>query len=350
MIIALVGGTIGVLFSISLRRIFIVKEKLPYPEGVACAEVLVAGEKGGSQVMPIFAGIAFGAIYKMCSSLMVTVDNSVKQVSIGLWEQGWQGFYTLKGKLDTTPFKKFDDAFNSIDDVSKAHALNETKELLYDLGQRTRFWEATRLIFPFGEAYQEILTTWFKILRDNPAPIRRFQLTVEKGRETNPFEIEDTDRGFFYEDPTTGEEMFAFPGWGGLASKFMGIEGDDPIQLEASGFAASVNLIGQSFLPGFGPLVQVPAAYLTKDVDPESTLVTAIFGDFPPEPTTNPFDYFTRLFPYPSWLKKVIQAYDLDPPPSSQGWVCPRTEACSALRSRCALVSAAAAISSAPAR
>ena len=100
LIIALVGGTIGVLFSISLRRIFIVKEKLPYPEGVACAEVLVAGEKGGSQVMPIFAGIAFGAIYKISSSLMVTVDNTVKQVSIGLWEHGWQGFYTLGGKLN----------------------------------------------------------------------------------------------------------------------------------------------------------------------------------------------------------------------------------------------------------
>jgi len=100
LIIALVGGTIGVLFSISLRRIFIVKEKLPYPEGVACAEVLVAGEKGGSQVMPIFAGIAFGAIYKICSSLMVTVDNTVKQVSIGLWEHGWQGFYSLGGKLN----------------------------------------------------------------------------------------------------------------------------------------------------------------------------------------------------------------------------------------------------------
>lgn len=218
-----------------------------------------------------------------------------------------------KGKLDTTPFKKIDDAFNSIDEVSKAHALNETKQLLYDLSERTRFWEATRLIFPFGEAYQEILTTWFKILKDNPAPIRRFQLTVEKGRETNPFEIENTDRGFFYEDPTTGEEMFAFPGWGGLASRWMGIQEDDPIQLEASGFAASVNLIGQSFLPGLGPLVQVPAAYLTKGMDPESTLVKGIFGDFPPEPTKNPFDYFTRLFPYPSWLKKVIQAYELDP-------------------------------------
>ena len=102
LIIALVGGTIGVLFSISLRRIFIVKEKLPYPEGVACAEVLVAGEKGGSQVMPIFAGIAFGAAYKILSSLMVTVDNTMKQVSIGLWEHGWQGFYTFTGKLNSS--------------------------------------------------------------------------------------------------------------------------------------------------------------------------------------------------------------------------------------------------------
>jgi len=102
LIIALVGGTIGVLFSISLRRIFIVKEKLPYPEGVACAEVLVAGEKGGSQVMPIFAGIGFGALYKIMSSLTVTVDSTVRQVSVGLWEHSWQGFYTLAGKLDSS--------------------------------------------------------------------------------------------------------------------------------------------------------------------------------------------------------------------------------------------------------
>ena len=102
LIIALVGGTIGVLFSISLRRIFVVKEKLPYPEGVACAEVLVAGEKGGAQVMPIFAGIGFGALYKLMSSLTVTVDNKIKQVSLGLWEHGWQGYYTLTGKLNSS--------------------------------------------------------------------------------------------------------------------------------------------------------------------------------------------------------------------------------------------------------
>tara|TARA_R100000008_G_scaffold565_1_gene510 strand:- start:3031 stop:8121 length:5091 start_codon:yes stop_codon:yes gene_type:complete len=221
--------------------------------------------------------------------------------------------FRFRGTATDAGYANFDKAYNAIDEVSKAHALAETKNLLYDLSERTRFWEATRLIFPFGEAFQEIISTWVKILADNPAPARRFQLLVQKGRETNPFETEDTDRGFFYTDPTTGEEMFTFPGWGGLANKWLGIQEDDPIQLEASGFAKSVNLVGQSFLPGFGPLVQVPAAYMLKGVDPESDITKFVFGDFPPEPTTNPLDYFTRLIPYPSWLKKVIQAYNLDP-------------------------------------
>ena len=46
-IIALLGGLMGTMFTIALRRLFIVEEALPYPEGVACREVLVAGEEGG---------------------------------------------------------------------------------------------------------------------------------------------------------------------------------------------------------------------------------------------------------------------------------------------------------------
>ena len=48
--------------------------------------------------MPIFIGIAFGALYKLCSSVIA----NGKQVSLGLWEHGWDGFYTLTGKLDQT--------------------------------------------------------------------------------------------------------------------------------------------------------------------------------------------------------------------------------------------------------
>ena len=69
-IIACLGGFLGVLFMIPLRRYLIKKEHktLPYPEGTACAEVLKAGDKGGSQAIPVFLGVAAGAVYKFLMS------------------------------------------------------------------------------------------------------------------------------------------------------------------------------------------------------------------------------------------------------------------------------------------
>ncbi|MAW59442.1 MAG: oligopeptide transporter, OPT family [Planctomycetes bacterium] len=59
------GGTLGVLFMIPLRRFLIVQEhgNLPYPEGTACSEVLKAGESGGSAASKVFAGLGAGALY-----------------------------------------------------------------------------------------------------------------------------------------------------------------------------------------------------------------------------------------------------------------------------------------------
>lgn len=64
--LALAGGCLGVLFMIPLRRDLIVREhgKLKYPEGTACAEVLIAGEKGGSMARNIFIGLGVGIVYK----------------------------------------------------------------------------------------------------------------------------------------------------------------------------------------------------------------------------------------------------------------------------------------------
>src|ERR1700730_8573961 len=61
-VLAAVGGTLGVLFMIPLRRALIVKEhgKLKYPEGVACADVLIAGERGGDLAGMVSKGV-FGA-------------------------------------------------------------------------------------------------------------------------------------------------------------------------------------------------------------------------------------------------------------------------------------------------
>lgn len=63
MIIALLGGLLGTMFTIALRRLFIVEEALPYPEGVACREVLVAGEEGGEGALAILYALGIGAIY-----------------------------------------------------------------------------------------------------------------------------------------------------------------------------------------------------------------------------------------------------------------------------------------------
>ncbi len=65
-LIALLGGLLGVFFMIPLRNALIVKEHgtLPYPEGQACAEVLLAGEEGGSSASTVFAGMGFAALFK----------------------------------------------------------------------------------------------------------------------------------------------------------------------------------------------------------------------------------------------------------------------------------------------
>lgn len=65
-LIAFIGGILGVLFMIPLRSALIVQEhgKLPYPEGQACAEVLVAGEEGGAKAGTVFAGLGIAAVYK----------------------------------------------------------------------------------------------------------------------------------------------------------------------------------------------------------------------------------------------------------------------------------------------
>ncbi len=70
--LALMGGWLGVLFMIPLRRQLIVKEhgNLTFPEGTACADVLVAGERGGSFAGRVFWGLGLGGVYTFCMNTM----------------------------------------------------------------------------------------------------------------------------------------------------------------------------------------------------------------------------------------------------------------------------------------
>jgi putative OPT family oligopeptide transporter len=70
--LTLAGGILGVLMMVPLRRALIVQEHatLPYPEGTACAEVLVAGERGGRLAALVFGGLGVGALWKALSWIL----------------------------------------------------------------------------------------------------------------------------------------------------------------------------------------------------------------------------------------------------------------------------------------
>ncbi len=78
-LIALLGGMLGVLFMVPLRNALIVKEHgvLPYPEGTACAEVLLAGEEGGANASTVFAGMGFAAVFKFIIDGLKAVPSEV---------------------------------------------------------------------------------------------------------------------------------------------------------------------------------------------------------------------------------------------------------------------------------
>jgi putative OPT family oligopeptide transporter len=92
-ILAMSGGLMGILFMIPLRKYLIEKEhgKLPYPEGTACAEVLVANEVGGNKAKYIFWGMGVAALFKTLTSwIKVIPDHAsfqipfIKKASLGI--------------------------------------------------------------------------------------------------------------------------------------------------------------------------------------------------------------------------------------------------------------------------
>ena len=78
-LLAMSGGLIGILAMIPLRRFLIRREhtKLPYPEGLACAEVLVASKEGGSQATGVFWGLGLGLVMKLATEGLKVVGKAL---------------------------------------------------------------------------------------------------------------------------------------------------------------------------------------------------------------------------------------------------------------------------------
>ncbi|HLV02482.1 MAG TPA: oligopeptide transporter, OPT family, partial [Acidobacteriota bacterium] len=92
-LLALAGGILGVLFMIPLRSFLIEREhgQLPYPEGTACSEVLVASEEGGGRALNVFRGLGLGALFKGLTGAIYLIPDHL-QFSIPLLRKSRLGF------------------------------------------------------------------------------------------------------------------------------------------------------------------------------------------------------------------------------------------------------------------
>ena len=79
-LVSVLGGFLGILMMIPLRRVLVVEEHetLPFPEGTACAEVLKAGERGGVQARTVFRGLGLGALYKFVADGLKAFPSSIE--------------------------------------------------------------------------------------------------------------------------------------------------------------------------------------------------------------------------------------------------------------------------------
>lgn len=101
--IAICGGVLGVFLMVLLRTALIVEEHgvLPYPEGTACGEVLLAGEKGGKKSKVVFAGFGISAVYKFVTDGLKLFPSEVDFGVRGLLGKG--NVYRTNAGLDVLP-------------------------------------------------------------------------------------------------------------------------------------------------------------------------------------------------------------------------------------------------------
>lgn len=155
-----------------------------------------------------------------------------------------------------------------LDDYARLVGINKTRDLLYDASNKNNLEDVLRIIFPFMGAWREIAGQYLSLMMENPS------LAGKAARFANNLKQTDLDgdgRGFVYEDPQTGDFFFKFPAIFGFSAA-----------LSAAGvksfFEAPVSQLsqGMNWIPGFGPLAQIPMSYALKNVPEKNWIVKTL--------------------------------------------------------------------------
>ncbi len=193
-------------------------------------------------------------------------------------------------------------SFDQADHLAASYAIQSTKDLLYDVSRRGNLSDIMRAFIPFMEPWKEVMGTWARITRDSYGkPIRRMQQVVTSGERAGTFQRNEQ-----------GDLMFTYPLVGSLTAALTGLPGES---MEAQGRLSGLNMIGNVF-PGFGPAVQIPAAWLFEKA-PSLRMFTGLVFPFA-EPDVQSMDDLAKSV-MPAWARKGFEA--LFAPGKSEGLV-----------------------------
>lgn len=177
-----------------------------------------------------------------------------------------------------------------LDDYARFVGIEETKELLYNASFRRNYQDAMRIIAPFEAAWRDVLSQYMKLaVEDNIHLYRQFHKVYRGVSEADP---DQDGRGFIYQDPTTGEQMFTFPMSGTISKLFTGI---------SAPLAAPLNRLSQgiSFYPALGPWASFSLSQILPDVPKYDQVKTLLlpYGEVSMADAANPV---------PSWMQKML--------------------------------------------
>ena len=115
-----------------------------------------------------------------------------------------------------------------------------------------------------------------------------------------------TGKGIFYKNPINGQVVFNYPGTGLLQDWMFKDAPNQDVRVNMPVYAESIN-IAAGLLPGFGPVVQIPASFIFKNFPEEGLVNKILFGEFPPLDVNNKDEWTKALGLKPAWADKFIK-------------------------------------------
>lgn len=195
----------------------------------------------------------------------------------------------VRGRLATA---RGESTIADVDLIAKGYGLDEANKLLMDASRKSQFFDVYRALFPFGEAWKEILTTWTRIGTENPRVLNAARKVIVAGRSADP---DQDGQGFLYAG-ADGNEVFNFPVVGRAAEALSGVNVELPVRLKDMSLSTTI-------MPGIGPIASFPIAAIIPD-RPEFEDVAALLFPFG-SPEDRQVDPVQALLPVSTWAQKL---------------------------------------------